>query len=215
MAICFMQATAMGVWPPRSSAGAPAFPWFTCAIVLMSGLALWLSSVSEWFIYDRSLILTGQVWRCWTGHSVHFGANHFLWDMTVFLPAGCWLERLWPRRTRWFYLVCPLLISAAILALEPALDLYAGISGVATGALVLLAGLQLRRRPSEPAWIWMAVLGLVAAKIAFELVGRTPFLIELPLSVRVVPLAHISGLACGLVFQLDGRGRHGTRDHGL
>ena len=125
--------------------------------------------------------------------------------MVIFVPVGCWLERLWSRRTRWFYLICPLAISVALLVFEPVLERYAGVSGVATGALVLLAGLQLRRNSSEPTWFWLAVLGLVAAKIVFELIGGAPFLIEMPLSVRVVPLAHFGGLICGLAFQLERR----------
>ena len=198
----------MGVRKAASSATRqerPAFPWITCTIFLTAGLALGLPVLDQALIYDRSLILTGEIWRCWTGHIVHFGANHFWWDMVTFVPVGCWLERLWSRRTRWFYLICPLAISVALLVFEPVLERYAGVSGVATGALVLLAGLQLRRNSSEPTWFWLAVLGLVAAKIVFELIGGAPFLIEMPLSVRVVPLAHIGGLICGLAFQLERR----------
>lgn len=150
-------------------------------------------------VYNRDLILSGEIWRCWTGHVVHFGFGHFFWDMAIFVPAGCWLERLQPRRTRWFYLVCPPVLSAAFLAFEPSLDLYAGISGVATGVLVLLAGLQLRR-PSEPAWLWWSVLLVVGLKIVVEHTSQQPLMIDLPGGIRVVSLAHIGGLICGLAF---------------
>ncbi len=184
-----------------TSSNSTAFPWVTCTISLAASAALWFPVLSSAFIYDRSLIITGEVWRCWTGHIVHFSANHFWWDMVIFVPVGCWLERIRPKRIRWFYVICPLAISTALLVVEPALERYAGISGVATGALVLLAGLQLRRRPAEPAWFWLTVLGLVAAKIGFELMGNDSLLVDLPGSVRVAPLAHIGGLLCGLIFQ--------------
>lgn len=180
-----------------------AIPWATVVIFVAASLALWLPRLSEGLIYERSLILSGQIWRVWTGHTVHFGLNHFFWDMTVFLPTGIWLERLWPRQTRRFYFLCPLVISIALVVMDPSLDRYAGISGVAAGALALLAGLQLRRKSSEPAWFWLAILGLLAAKIGAELIGGTSFLIGMPESVRVVPLAHIGGLVCGLGFLVN------------
>lgn len=184
------------------SPAAPALPWATCTILLLAGLTLWWPALDRALIYDRSLILTGQIWRCWSGHAVHFGANHFFWDMVIFVPAGIWLERLWPRRARWFYAGSPIAISAALLVMDPELERYAGISGVAAGVLVLLAGLQLRRKSSEPTWFWFAVLALVAAKVGYEIIGQAPLMIDLPSSVRVVPLAHIGGIVCGILFQL-------------
>ncbi|MBL9214832.1 MAG: rhombosortase [Opitutaceae bacterium] len=150
-------------------------------------------------LYERGLILQGQVWRLWTGHVVHWGASHFLWDLAVFLPAGCWLERLWPARARWFYAVTPGLISVLLLAFDPALLRYAGISGLATGTLVLLAGLQLRRR-DEPRWPWIGVLALVAAKLLHELIARAPLMVQGFDGIRTVPLAHAGGVVCTGVF---------------
>ena len=133
---------------------------------------------------------------------VHFGLSHFTWNLAVFLPSGIWLERLWPATTRWFYLLCPLIISAALLLLAPTLARYAGLSGIATGMLVLLACLQLGRRKEEPPWFWVSVLALVGIKIGVELFTGEPVFVSGFGDIRTVPLAHIFGILSALVFWL-------------
>lgn len=177
-----------------------AFPWLTLALALLATVALLFDPVSGLFIYDRALIYRGELWRAWTGHVVHFGLSHFIWNLAVFIPSGCWLERWWPGWTRWFYILCPLLISAALLRWDPSLTRYAGLSGVATGMLVLLAGFQLGRGPEEPAGFWWSVLALVGAKIVLELFTGKPLLVSGFGDIRTVPLAHIFGAVGGLLF---------------
>jgi len=186
--------------PQATPPNRPAFPWITLVIALAALAALLSAQVSAWLIYDRTLIFKGEVWRLWTGHVVHFGLSHFTWNLAVFLPAGVWLERLWPAVTRWFYALSPLIISAALLTLDPTLTRYAGLSGVATGMLVLLACLQLGRRQVEPAWFWVSVLTLVGIKIGVELFTGAPVFVSGFGDIRTVPLAHIFGIIAALVF---------------
>ncbi len=185
--------------------GQCSWPWGTGFLVVLAVAAFLSKAVDDGFIYDRSLISRGEFWRGWTGHVVHFGSSHILWNLAVFLPVGIWLERLRPGLTRWFYFVCPLVISIALWWLDPSLDRYAGLSGLATGMLVFLAGLQLERRPQEPAWFWWSVLILVGAKIGIELFSGKPLLVSGFADIRTVPLAHIFGAACGLVFWIGVR----------
>ncbi len=181
------------------------FPWATVTIALLAVLALAIPAVTEKLIYDRTLVFRGQVWRCWSGHVVHYGLSHLFWDLAVFLPAGCWLERLWARGTRWFYVVCPLAISGVLLVFEPSLMRYAGLSGLATGTLVLLAGWQLTGKNHEPVWFWLGVLALVGAKIVLELFTGAPLIVSGFTGIRTVPLSHIGGLVCGIVFLVIAR----------
>ena len=88
-----------------------------------------------------------------------------------------------------------------LLGAEPALERYAGLSGVATGVLVLLALVQWRRDRTAPGWFWPSVLALVAVKIALEARGPAPLFARFDPDVRVVPLAHLGGVACaGLAY---------------
>ncbi len=172
----------------------------TLLLAVAAGVALISEPVARALIYDRVLIFHGEIWRIWTGHVVHFGTSHFIWNLAVFLPAGWWLERLWPGITRGYYLASPLIISAAMLALDPTLGRYAGLSGLATGMLVLLSALQLGRRSEEPAWFWLSVLLLVAIKIGVELFTGAPVFVSGFGDIRTVPLAHIFGIVSAVGF---------------
>lgn len=173
--------------------------WATLAIAVTAGLTFAWPHLAGGLIYERADILAGQVWRLWTGHVVHYTANHLLWDLVVFLPAGVWLESITPRGARWFYLLAPLAISLLLFFAEPALGRYAGLSGIATGLLVLLALVQLRRGGDEPRWFWLGVLLLVAVKIVVESVTRAPLVVRFESGIRTVPLAHLGGVACALI----------------
>lgn len=185
-------------------------PWITLLLAFAATAALVSEPVARMLIYDRALIFRGEYWRVWTGHVVHFGTSHFIWNLAVFVPSGWWLERFWPRTTRWFYLISPLVISAAMLALDPTLGRYAGLSGLATGMLVLLSALQLGRRTEEPAWFWMSVLLLVAIKIGVELFTGAPVFVSGFGDIRTVPLAHIFGVICAIGFWIGSK-MTGTR----
>jgi len=172
--------------------------WSTLAIAATAGLAFAWPTMAGGLIYDRVDVIAGQLWRLWTGHLVHFTGNHLLWDLAVFVPAGVWLESITPPGARWFYLLATPVISLLLFFLEPGLNRYAGLSGIATGLLVLLALVQLRRDANEPRWFWLGVLLLVAAKIVLELVTRAPLVVQFDAGVRTVPLAHLGGVACAL-----------------
>jgi rhomboid family GlyGly-CTERM serine protease len=183
--------------------------WATLAIAAAAGLTFASPRLAGALIYERADILAGQVWRLWTGHLVHYSPSHLWLDLAVFVAAGAWLEWIAPRLVRWFYVLAPPAISAVLLLGDPTLEHYAGLSGVATGLLVLLALVQLRRNASEPRWFWFGVLLLVAAKIVVEVTVRAPLFARFDAGVRVVPLAHVGGLACALIAFLVASRRTG------
>ena len=87
-----------------------------------------------------------------------------------------------------------------MLWLEPSLSRYAGLSGLATGVLVLLAGRQLSGKSNEPVWVWLGVLALVVVKIGLEVITGAPLIVSGFNGIRTVPLAHIGGLVCAVFF---------------
>ncbi|MDD2763786.1 MAG: rhombosortase [Opitutaceae bacterium] len=181
--------------------------WATLLIAVAAGLAFAWPGLASLLIYERAGLLAGQAWRLWTGHLVHFNSRHLLLDLAVFLPAGVWLELITPRLARGFYLLTPPAVSAALLLFDSTLIRYAGLSGIATGLLVLLALVQLRRKAGEPPWFWLGVLLLVAVKTAVEAVAPGPLFVRFDPGVRAVPLAHVGGIVCALMAFISARPR--------
>lgn len=183
-------------------------PWATGLIALVAVASFAVPAIGDALIYDRAAILSGQVWRLWGGHVVHFTRGHLGWNLALFVFVGGWLECLAPAGTRWFYGVAPVFISGVLLLLEPSLDHYAGLSGLGAGLTVLLA-LRQWRLPTESRVIWSAVLLLVALKVAIEWWSDTPLLTA---GIRSVPLAHGAGMICAglaLLVARCFRARHG------
>ena len=164
-------------------------------------------------LYERAAIFRGEYWRLWTGHLVHFGPSHLFWNLLVFALASIWAERLAPGRTRILLAVAPAAIGLALLALDPALATYGGLSGLAAAALAFLAFTQLAQNPPATApatppapselhaqasasdrWFWRAVLALILLKIAAEFAADQPLFARFaPSGIRSVPLAHLAG----------------------
>jgi rhomboid family GlyGly-CTERM serine protease len=177
------------------------WPWGTVLITVAALITSAYAHLADVLIFQRSLIFSGQIWRTWTGHIVHFGPTHLAWDLAVFLPAGVWLENLRPRCARWLYLLCPVIISVLLLTFDPTLERYAGLSGLAIGTLVLLAVVQLTNKNESP-WLWLGVLVLVVAKLGIEIRQGAPLLVSDFANIRNVPLAHFGGVGCGLLCWL-------------
>lgn len=114
-------------------------------------------------LLDRAALDAGEVWRLWSGHWVHFSSSHLLWNLVVLLAAGTWLEHMRPGLLLRYTLLAAPLLSMAILIGEPGLKTYGGLSGLATGVVVLLGCHQLRA-PGPARWVWAGMLILVAVK---------------------------------------------------
>jgi rhomboid family GlyGly-CTERM serine protease len=184
-------------------------PWFTLVAGALAVGAWFWPGAFDALAYNRAQILHGEWWRLITGHWVHFSASHLFWDLAILIPAGALLERRNPTALRGTILLSPLAISLTLLAFDPAMAIYAGISGVAAGVLVALAAHGLRTEPATR-WVWLAVLALFALKVVIETSrGGQPLNPELTAQgVRSVPLAHIVGAAVGASAALLSRRRN-------
>jgi rhomboid family GlyGly-CTERM serine protease len=197
----------MSALPPATQSKLAGLPWFTVMAGTLAVAAWFWPGAFEALAYDRGRIFAGQVWRIVTGHWVHFSASHLFWNLVILIPAGTWLERRNAAAARWTFLLSPLAISLALLAFNPALGVYAGISGVASGILVALAVHGLRAEPAAR-WLWLAVLVLFVAKVGVEGFGRRPLNPDLATQgVAAVPLAHLVGAAVGAAAVLLRRRR--------
>jgi rhomboid family GlyGly-CTERM serine protease len=175
------------------------------ATLLMVGSAVVVALFprwSAWLIYDRSAILSGQLWRMFTGHWVHFSTRHLVWDLIPLGLAGWILEARRSPCFGWFCFLSPWAISAALLVLEPQMRFCGGLSGLATAAIALLAvgGLL-----DAPPWRWVCVAVLLGlfGKTIFELVAGHGLWVNFnDPSVAVSATSHLAGAATAVFFYL-------------
>lgn len=155
---------------------------------------------SSWLIYDRAAILSGEIWRMFTGHWVHFSTSHLVYDLLALGVAGWIVESQKLPHFGWLCLLAPWLISAVLLLCEPQMKYFGGLSALATTAIVYLAlfGLQ-----DTAPWRWVCLAALlgIAGKILFETVtGRMVFVNTGNIPIAVSVASHITGALIALLF---------------
>jgi rhomboid family GlyGly-CTERM serine protease len=194
--------TSLAAARPRCEISVPArrIPFLTLLLVATAVAVHFLSHCAPFLVYDRPAILSGEVWRMFTGHWVHFSTRQLLYDLAVLGLAGWILETRRPRAFGWYCALAPWAISAALLVFEPQMRFCGGLSGLATGAMVLLA---LHGLSDSPPWRFVcgAVLLALAGKTIFELAaGRSVFDSFAGIPVLVSVTSHIAGAAIALLL---------------
>jgi rhomboid family GlyGly-CTERM serine protease len=168
--------------------------------------APWFRTLNTLMQFDRAAILKGEIWRLFTGHLVHWSAEHFYLDALVFVAQGIVFE---PRIGRAYARVLGIAggaISLSLLLFQSDLAAYRGISGLINTQLVLGTGLfvfdpDLKRSVNA---FYLAVLSVHMFKIAYETVFKVPFFVTDALGDMglFTPLAHLGGVMVGLYYLL-------------
>ena len=165
-------------------------------IIVSSLLALSGEWGRELLRYDRDAIAGGELWRLVSGHFVHLGLSHWVYN-GIGLSLIWFLVGQFLRSSQWLLVTCVsiLCIDAGFWILEPQLQWYVGLSGLQHGYLVagILAGYRERR-------VEMTVLGaVILGKLVYEqLLGPMPGS-EFSSGGAVVTAAHLYGAIGGLI----------------
>lgn len=168
-------------------------------VALSTLFALAGKGATHWLRYDREAILHGQWWRLISGNMVHLGWPHLALNL-----AGLVLVWLLFRQTlatrHWIVITVAsaVAVGAGLLAFDPALQWYVGLSGVLHGlfAAGVIAGLYGGNRGD-----WL-LLALVTAKIVWEQrVGAMPGTADIAGGAVIVD-AHLYGAIGGAVAAL-------------
>ena len=151
--------------------------------------------------YDRAAIFHGQAWRLLTGNFEHLGTGHLLEDMAGMVLLWLLFEDALPGwRTPAAVLVGALAVGLGLLAGNPDVDWYVGISG-ALDTLWAAGSLGLIHRRDRFGWILAAVL---LAKLLYEqLLGPLPFS-SVTTGGSVVVDAHLYGALAGAFMGFGG-----------
>lgn len=172
--------------------------WLWPGAIALVAILLQASGGLEAFRWERSLAAS-EPWRLVSGQLVHLGWVHLGLNLAALGLAWGWFGATLGGRGG----VAASLASGAAVMLgltfaTPGLQWYAGLSGVLHGLVAAGALAGLRRRPG----LALAVLALLAAKLAAEMLGQgsagTARLIGGP----VVVAAHLYGALGGAAFGL-------------
>lgn len=186
------------------SHGGSKLPWATFALAAASLVFFVLfGGKPEAFIYDRELIENGEVWRLATGHFVHLDQQHLLMNAGALIALGFLYETSAHGGARRLLFGCLAfsgsLISSALFLGDPHTQFYCGLSAILNALYVVTMTAMWRETRSR---IWLAGLGLLAAKTGYEALSGPVFSSTLEWPPHIG--AHVTGIAAGILLCLPG-----------
>jgi rhomboid family GlyGly-CTERM serine protease len=192
---------------------APGQAWGGLAVLLgLLALAGWglPRSALDW---QPALALT-QPWRALTAIGVHYSGLHLLANLAGAAAVGALgIAARAPLGAAWAWAAAWPLTQLGLL-LEPALIHYGGLSGVLHAGVAVIAVVLLWRANTPGAtpgaastrrWVGLALLAGLAGKVLLEAPWGAPLRYPAGIDIAVAPLAHASGLVCGLLSAVVAR----------
>ena len=175
-------------------------PVWTLMMVAAGVLAYVIPGSAPLMVYDRAAILSGEVWRLFTGNWVHFSLSHLVYDSATLGIVGWMIERRGYPYYKRLYILAPILIGVGLFAAQPDLQFYGGLSGMACGAVVYLT-LHGLREDGPWRWICLTVLLLTSGKIVLESLTNGFAVVQVDnIPFAPVPLSHVLGALTALLI---------------
>ena len=174
-----------------------AVPVAICVAGLVS--QLFHPDSTQWLRNERSAIIDGQWWRLLSGNFVHLSWAHLWMNLAGLLLIWMLLGRLLSLG-QWLMVITTssLAVGLGLLAFDPQLDWYVGLSGMLHGMFVagLINNIQRGYRLE-----WLLLIGLIAKLIWEQTSGALPGSTELAGGAVIVD-AHLYGAISGLLVSL-------------
>lgn len=157
--------------------------------------------------YQRAAVLHGQVWRLLTGSLIHLSWLHLIRDLAgLFLIWGLFAHSLNERTWLAALLGSTLAVGLGLLAFDPGIAWYVGVSGSLFGMFCAGALCEYATRPFYASALLLGMSGVIVwTLIAGALPAETD-----GLGGNIVPQAHLYGALGGAAFILV-RGAFRTR----
>lgn len=146
--------------------------------------------------FDRQQVLTGEIWRIWTGHFVHTNNSHFALNIVAaIIIYFTFFTRIKLSELLLYGFVFSALISVTLLYIYPSLGWYNGLSGL-LHALVAYFSVRLARDEDKMFW---AGLVIVWVKVLVEAIRAHSGYESLVGDMTVITEAHLIGAFFGTV----------------
>jgi len=168
--------------------------------ITVLGGAIFIAILGEtgrvWLSYDRPEIMAGELWRLLSGHFVHLGISHLIWDAAGFLLVWYLVGHSFSRM-QWVIVTLAIIvgIDLGFWFLYPNLSWYVGLSGLVHG---LLAAGVVGNLKSGRIDMWILGAALIAKLVYEGLVGPLPGS-EQTSGGAVIVAAHIYGAVAGAI----------------
>ncbi len=149
--------------------------------------------------YQRDAILEGELWRLLTGQLVHLGWAHLLPNLLALALITALFGRMFPPR-HWAWICTGSFLGTALglLAFEPTLQWYVGLSGALHGLFAAGTVISLRQHERGAQLLLLALL----VKLGWEqLAGSVPGSAEW-IGGTVITAAHLYGAMGGALTGL-------------
>ncbi|MDQ6954017.1 MAG: rhombosortase [Mariprofundaceae bacterium] len=171
------------------------------AISLLCLVATVSPDVFSLFVFDRSAIEHGELWRIFSCHFAHFSPLHLIYNLLVFSIAAAIIEINSHRKLIWLYIWLSIVISCSLFIIKPDMVYYAGLSGVSCGILYYCALMGLQ---SDERWqnISLIIIVIIPAKLLFEVISDGSALPYLGASFVPMHSSHIIGCSVAVLFYL-------------
>ena len=183
------------------------WPCASLLLTVAAVLAYFAPGVSQAWAYERGSGLS-EAWRYITCHWVHWSGEHLMWSGGVFLVLSVAAEDIGRRLYGTCVFISTLLIPMGLRLGSPELATYGGLSGIDSALFGLLAVSIVRDSIAARKWTGAIVVGLLSAgftaKIGFEIATGGAVFVNSTANMVPVPLAHIIGVATGVLIGLAG-----------
>ncbi|KPJ91987.1 MAG: hypothetical protein AMJ55_10505 [Gammaproteobacteria bacterium SG8_15] len=163
---------------------------------IVTFIGLFGSDVQLWLRFDRNAILSGEVWRLFTGHLAHLSWPHLTMNLLGLALVWGLFDRHLPTK-RWFHVMLfgGFGISLLLLVVDSHLLYYVGLSGVLHAMFIVGCLYDLR----TGRWDSKLLLLLIIGKLLWEQwYGPLPGS-EKTAGGSVVVDAHLFGALMGLI----------------
>ena len=177
-------------------------PIFSSVIILASLLcSIWPESASV-LIYDRNALISGEIWRIFTCHFVHFSNTHLAYNLFAFSIAVYIIEKKKYADFYLLYLCSAFAISVSLFILKPDMAFYGGLSGIACGSLYYCALMGIKETPEWQRVCFLTII-FIPLKIAAETCNSASILpYGEPMSFVSMPVSHIIGCFVAVLFYI-------------